>query len=433
MNKSNFSTGMINFIDKSPSMFHVTNNVIEKLKHNNYVELDPRDDWVLSKNGKYFVTNYGEGLIAFDTGECPVKNGFCIIGSHIDSPGFRVKSDSKIISEKHYVKLNTEVYGGPILSTWYDRPLSIAGRAVIDNKENNNIEVKLFNIDHNTLVIPQLAIHMNREVNSGVNINPQNDTLPLMTLNCDFNLEMAIANSINCNADEILSFDAYLYDRQPGCVIGAENELIQVGKLDNLAMVYSSLEALINSKPTAGIKVIAMFNNEEIGSLTNSGAASPWLKDTLTRIIIGLGYNVENFYQAIYNSFMISADQAHAVHPNAVDKHDPTHRPVMGKGPVIKVAANQSYTSNAVTIGHLKNIASINDIPIQLFYNKSDVKGGSTIGPINTGQLNMASIDIGNPLLAMHSIRELGSIKDNDLMLKLLVSLLESDNKRPRL
>lgn len=409
---------LIDFIDKSPTMFHAVYETRERLIEKGYEELYLEDKWKLRKGGKYFTTKNNSALIAFRVGNKKVsESGFRLIGAHTDSPTFRIKPNSEIISENNYLKLNTEVYGGPILNTWFDRPLSIAGRVTVRTEDALNPEEYLVDLEKPILVIPNLAIHMNRDVNNGVETNAQNHTLPVLAMvndkfeKDDYLLKL-LSEEMDVQKEDILDFDLYLYEVEKGSIIGLNNEFISAGKLDDLAMVHAGMKALVDSEGLNATNVVIAFDNEEVGSSTKQGAASPMVKNILRRISICLGEDEEDFYRAIEKSFIISADQAHAVHPNYSEKADPTNRPVINKGPVIKYAANQAYTTDSVSASIYESICKNASVPVQKFVNRSDLRGGSTIGPISSTQLNIDSVDIGNALLAMHSIRELGGVKD---------------------
>lgn len=432
LNQQQIAKDLLRYIDASPSMFHAVEEAKTRLERAGFTALDPKASWQLEAGGKYYVTHHGEALAAFVLGTDPVyEQGFVMVGSHVDAPGFRVKTVPDLSYEAHYSCIHTEVYGGPILMTWLDRPLSVAGRAFVKD-DRGHLRMENFCLDEDLCLIPNLAIHLNREVNEGFKLNPQKHLHPLMALKENQSLKGAISASLDLNsADQILAMDAFLYDRTPGTLLGLDQSMISIGRLDNLAMAHASLEALVSTSAQPHTQMIALFNHEEVGSQTISGAGSPWLVELLKRITLATGESEESFYRAMAQSLMISADQAHAVHPLFGEKHDPSHRIIMGQGPVIKVAANQSYTSNAESMGHVMAIAQQEELPIQVFHNRSDVRGGSTIGPINLGHMSVTSIDIGNPILAMHSIRELGSIEDHANMISLLTALFSHDVERP--
>lgn len=410
---------LIDFISSSPTSYHATNTVKKYLDDNCYEELKESDSWNLQKGGKYYVIKNNSALLAFEIGNGEIEeDGFRLIGAHTDSPGFKIKPNAQMAVENQYVKLNTEVYGGPILNTWFDRPLSIAGRVVLKGDSLVKPEVKIFDAKKPLLIIPNIAIHMNRNVNEGYAINKQVDTLPFVGLinekleknNYLLNL---ISDNLGVKVEEILDFDLYLYEYEKGCLIGLDEEFISAGRLDDLWMVFSGVKALINSKNTKSTKVMICIDNEEIGSLTSQGANSSFIKNILERITLALGKNKEEFYRTLANSIMISADLAHAVHPNLSEKHDPTNRPYLGGGPVIKIAASGSYSTDGYSSAIFKSICSEVNVPYQTFVNRSDVRGGTTIGPMMSADLTIPVIDMGAPLLAMHSIRELATVKDN--------------------
>lgn len=410
---------LIDFIHESPSNFHVVENIESKLKENEFSELDLRQKWDIKKGGRYYVKKNGTAIISFVIGDGEIEEeGFRIIGAHTDAPTFRIKPSPEISVENNYLKLNVETYGGPILSTWLDRPLGIAGRVTLKSENPLYPNVKLLNINKPVLIIPNLAIHMNRKVNEGVELNKQKDMLPLLSLiNEEFTkdnfLIKLISKELNVEAGDIIDFDLFLYEYEKGSVIGLNNEFISCGRLDDLAMVHAGIEALIDSKTSKATNVMVCFDNEEIGSSTKQGADSPMLKSILERIVYGLGKEKDDFFRAIYSSFIISADMAHALHPNQTEKHDPTNRPIINKGPVIKINANQAYTTDSDSDAVYEMICERANVPVQKFVNRSDVRGGSTIGPISSTHLDIRSVDIGNPMLAMHSIRELAGVLDH--------------------
>lgn len=417
------SKELINFIYESPSAFHVVENIKLKLTAENFKELKLREPWDLEKGGRYFVTKNDSAIISFiiGTGEIE-KEGLRIIGAHTDSPTFRIKPSPEMTSDG-YLKLNTEVYGGPILNTWLDRPLSIAGRVTLKSEDVLYPENRLVNIKKPMLIIPNVAIHMNKEVNKGIELDKQKDMLPLMGLaGEDFlkenHLKAMLAKELNCSVEDIVDFDLFLYEFEKGRIIGENDEFISCGKLDDLAMVQAGIEALINTEAGPSTKMMVCFDNEEVGSRTKQGAGSPMLKNIIERLVFKLDKNKEDLQRALYSSYLISADMAHAVHPNRGEKHDPVNKPLINKGPTIKVNANQSYTTDSDSNTVYEVLCQNAGIPVQKFVNRSDVAGGSTIGPISSSQLDIRSIDIGNPMLAMHSIRELGGVLDHYYVFK---------------
>lgn len=416
---------LIDFLYKSPTAYHSVKTVKERLDLNGFNEIKESDKWNLQKDGKYYVIKNDSALIAFTVGNGDIEeDGFKLIGAHTDSPGFRIKANPEIVSEGKYLKLNTEVYGGPILYTWFDRPLGIAGKVTLKGGSPLKPEVKLVNINKPLLIIPSLAIHMNRSVNEGFNINRQKDTLPLLSLindrfEKDGYLVKVLAQELSVDASDILGFDLGLYEVEKGAVIGLNEEFISAGRLDDMWMVYAGIQALIESKSSKSTKVMVCIDNEEIGSLTAQGANSALLLNILERITLALGKDREGLHRALANSLMISADLAHAVHPNVEEKHDPTNRPVLGNGPVLKTAASGSYSTDSYNAAIFEGLCKSAEVPYQKFFNRSDVRGGTTIGPITSSLLTIPVMDMGAPLLSMHSIRELAAVKDNVYTIKL--------------
>ncbi|MBS4957108.1 MAG: M18 family aminopeptidase [Clostridium sp.] len=410
---------LIDFLYDSPSACHGVKETQKILDKNGFIEIKEADKWELQAKGKYYVIKNDSALIAFEVGTGDIeKTGFRLIGAHTDVPGFRIKPNPQMISEGKYVKLNTEVYGGPILHTWFDRPLSIAGKVSLKGASPLKPEVRLVNINKPLLIIPSLAIHMNREVNEGFKINRQVDTLPLLGLIND-KLEKEdylmniLAEELQVNKEDILNFELGLYEYEKGMLIGMNEELISSGRFDDLWMVYAGIRALIDSRENEATKVMICIDNEEIGSLTAEGADSTLLNNILERITLGLGKGREGYYRTLANSIMISADLAHAVHPNLGDKHDPTNRPVLEGGPVLKIAASGSYSTDSFNGAVFAGVCEAAGVPFQKFVNRSDVRGGTTIGPVTAANLTIPVIDMGAPVLGMHSIRELASVKDN--------------------
>lgn len=410
---------LIDFIYDSPTAFHVVESVRRELEPAGFVELKEEEKWEIKKGGKYYITKNDSAIIAFIAGSGEVEeSGFKIIGAHTDSPTFRVKPCPEMVSENQYVKLNTEVYGGPILNTWLDRPLSIAGRVTLKGEDAFYPRTELVNIKKPLIVIPNLAIHMNRNVNSGVELNKQKDMLPVLSLvteelEKDKYLLGTIAKELKVEMDEILDFDLFLYEYEKGCIMGLNDEFISSSRLDDLSMVHAGIKALVSTEVGLSTNVMACFDNEEVGSTTKQGANSPYMAYVLERIVLSFGKSREDYFRALAKSFMISADLAHAVHPNVGEKHDPVNRPVINKGPVIKISAAQSYTTDSNSCAVYEQLCRNAGVPVQKFVNRSDERGGSTIGPLSSTHVNIRSVDMGTPILAMHSVRELGGVKDH--------------------
>ncbi|WP_069998928.1 M18 family aminopeptidase [Cellulosilyticum sp. I15G10I2] len=407
---------LIDFIDNSPSMFHTIKTCREKLDAEGFVFLDPKAHWEIKEGGKYYTMTNASAIAAFCVNSLNiVEEGFKIVGTHSDTPGFRIKPNPQIQFE-NYIKLNTEIYGGPILNTWLDRPLSIAGRIAFKGQDPLHPSSTLVNINRPLLVIPNLAIHMNKEINNGVPINKQKDILPILAyldeiVDKNF-LQELISKEINVPAEDILDMDLFLHPFEKSMCVGLNNEFISAPRLDDLSMTYSALYGIINNTSKRGISLFACFDNEEVGSRTRQGADSPFLANILERILISLSKTREEFFIALENSFMISADVAHLIHPNYPEKSDITNKVLPGKGPAIKINSCFSYTTDSDSYSTFAALCKTHAIPYQVFVNRSDEKGGSTIGPVLASHLTMRSIDIGTPILSMHSVRELMTEKD---------------------
>ena len=413
--KNKMTADMLTFIEKSPSAFHAIANLEHLFIENGYQVLDEKEEWDLKKGGRYFVTRNGSAAIAFRIPEGEIK-GFHMTSAHSDSPTFKVKENPEMIAEEQYVKLNTEKYGGMILSTWLDRPLSVAGRVTV--KEDGQIVSKLVNIDKDLLVIPNLAIHMNREMNKGVEYNPQVDMLPLYGAGPKGQFMKQVAKAAKVKAEDILSHDLFLYVRDKGRIVGKDGEYVLSPKLDDLQCVYASAQAMVESTPAQYINVCVVFDNEEVGSGTKQGADSTLLTDTLVRIKEALAKKESEYLRWIADSFMISADNAHAVHPNRPEKADPTNRPYLNGGIVVKYHGSQKYATDALSAAVLKDLCMEAEVPCQTFTNRSDSMGGSTLGNISTAHVSVPTVDIGLPQLAMHSAVETGGVKDTEYAVK---------------
>ncbi|MEQ8199663.1 MAG: M18 family aminopeptidase [Clostridiaceae bacterium] len=414
-----FARELIDFIYESPTAFHAANKIKMELEAAEFRELKEGDRWNIINGGKYYVTKNESAIIAFTVGKkSPAEKGFRIVGAHTDSPGFRIKPNPEMSEGKHYIKLNTEVYGSPILSTWFDRPLALAGRVTLKTDNPLYPETQLININKPVMVIPNLSIHMNRNVNDGVALNRQKETLPLIaTINEGFSKDnliiKVIAKELKVKEKEILDFDLFPYEYEKGEIIGLNEEFISSSRLDDLSMVHAGLQALIKAGESDGTNVLACYDNEEVGSSTKQGADSELLSGILERIILSMKGGREDYFRSLAKSFLISADLAHALHPNYAEKNDPVIKPVLNGGPVIKVAASQSYTTDADSSAVYQEICRKADVPCQKFVNRSDMRGGSTIGPISSTHLNLRSVDMGSPLLGMHALRELAGVSDH--------------------
>lgn len=416
---------LIDFIHESPTNFHAVLNIKKQLTEQGFKQLFSGEAWHIEQGGKYFVTKNHSSLYAFIPGEGNIaEEGFKLICAHSDSPTFRIKPDAEMLVEGKYLKLNTEVYGGPIMYTWFDRPLSMAGRVMIKSDKPLKPATQFVNFKRPILIIPHLAYHFNRAVNDQGNpLSKQKDMLPVLGMvnekfEKDNFLLKLIAAEMQISPEEILDFDLTLYEYEKGTLAGLDEEFISSGKLDDLAMVHAGLKALINSKPCRKTKVLAIFDNEEVGSGTKQGAGSPILRTILERTVFSLGGSQEDLYRAIHNSFMISADMAHALHPNYAEKHDPTNHPVMNGGPVIKINANQKYVTDSDSAAVFETICNMAEVPYQKFVNHSDMAGGSTLGNILLSQMEMRGVDIGNPMWGMHSVRETAGTLDHEYVIK---------------
>lgn len=411
--------GLIEFLDKSPVNFYAARTVTERLDAAGYTRLDPKDSWSILPGGKYYMVKNDSAVFAVEVPHSvdPVA-GFRIISAHSDSPTFRIKPNPEMVSDGGIVKLNVEVYGGPIFYTWFDRPLSIAGRVVLRGDDPLTPRHELVKFDSPLLTIPHLAIHFNRAVNEGNHLSAQKDMLPVIGIvkeraEADGLLVRMVAEKLGCKVEDILDFDLSLYDTTPACLVGMNEEFVSGGRLDDLSMVHAALEALLTAEGECPqIRVMAIFDNEETGSGTKQGAASPVLANMLRRVVESLGGGAEDFARSIAASFMVSADNAHAFHPNYGEKYDPTNHPVPGGGPVIKINARCKYMTDADSAAVFKAICEKAGVPCQMFVNHSDVAGGSTLGNILTAQMDLRGVDMGNALWAMHSVRETGSALD---------------------
>jgi aspartyl aminopeptidase len=427
---------LLSFLDASPVNFLAVKNITEELQQHGYRRIDTTEALGTVKAGdKFFVTKNDSSIYAFQIGRKPLaETGFHMICAHCDSPTFRIKPHAEIDCEGGIVKLNTEVYGGPIMSTWFDRPLTLAGRVIVKSKDVMAPTTLLLHVKRPLLQISNLAIHFNRQVNDGVKLSRQKDVLPILGIindelekgNLLMNIILEELNKQQTVArEDILDFDLYLADATPACTFGAHNELISSGRLDDLSMCFAGLEALLASQPTDTTQVLAIFDNEETGSQTKQGAGSPFLSYMLKRIALAQGGTEEAYYQAVERAFMISADNAHAWHPNYSEKYDPTNHPMLGGGPVIKFNAAQKYASDAYSASVFAGLCKKAGVPCQRFVNHSDVAGGSTLGNILASSIPLRGVDMGNAILAMHSCRETGSTADHEFCVKVFTQFYQ--------
>ena len=416
------SRDLIHFIAKSPSTFHAVRGIKAALLYAGFTEIREEDTWQIEKGGKYVVTRNGSALMAFTVPEEGAE-AFHITASHCDSPTFKIKEDPEI-ADGPYVKLNVEGYGGMIMSTWLDRPLSVAGRLLVT--ENGHLAEKLVAIDGTMLVIPSVAIHMDRSVNQHKEWKVQKDMLPLYGMTGAKTPFMdVIAAAAKVKAEDILAHDLILYSRVPGTIWGEEREFISSPKLDDLQCAFACFRGFTQGQKEKYISVYALFDNEEVGSATSQGAGSTFLANTLERLARSLGYSYDETMAMIARSFMISADNAHSVHPNHPEYADPMNRPVINGGIVIKYSAAQKYATNAFSAAYFKKLCKDHDIPTQTFTNHSDNPGGSTLGNISNTVIAMPTVDIGLPQLAMHSSYETAGVKDTAYLVDAVTKFYE--------
>ena len=416
------SRDLIHFIAKSPSTFHAVRGIKAALLYAGFTEIREEDTWQIEKGGKYVVTRNGSALMAFTVPQEGAE-AFHITASHCDSPTFKIKEDPEI-ADGPYVKLNVEGYGGMIMSTCLDRPLSVAGRLLVT--ENGHLAEKLVAIDGTMLVIPSVAIHMDRSVNQHKEWKVQKDMLPLYGMTDAKTPFMdVIAAAAKVKAEDILAHDLILYSRVPGTIWGEESEFISSPKLDDLQCAFACFRGFTQGQKEKYISVYALFDNEEVGSATSQGAGSTFLANTLERLARSLGYSYDETMAMIARSFMISADNAHSVHPNHPEYADPVNRPVINGGIVIKYSAAQKYATNAFSAAYFKKLCKDHDIPTQTFTNHSDNPGGSTLGNISNTVIAMPTVDIGLPQLAMHSSYETAGVKDTAYLVDAVTKFYE--------
>ena len=411
MDSNQINKELFSFLDHSPNAFFAVKNMCDILDKTGMTRLYEGKPWDIEPGKGYYVTRNDSAIIAFKIPKKDYK-GFRIMASHCDSPVFKIKVNSEITIEDRYVKLNVEKYGGMLCAPWFDRPLSVAGRVVVRTKDG--IETRLVNVERDLMIIPNLAIHMNRQVNDGYAYNAQVDMLPLF---CEKGEESdtfrdLIASEAGVSAEVILDTDLFLYNRMPATTFGLNDEFIASGRLDDLMCAFASLKGFVEATPKNSVAVHCVFDNEEVGSGTKQGAAGSFLRDTLHRINSAMGKTEDEYLMDIASSFLVSADNAHAVHPNHKDKTDPTNRVYLNKGVVIKYSANQKYTTDAVSGAMIRAIFDKAGVPYQTFTNRSDMLGGSTLGNIAQSQVSLNTVDVGLPQLAMHSPYETAGAED---------------------
>ena len=425
---------LINFINRSSTAFHCVNEIISDLRNNGFISLKETDKWELEKGGKYYLNRNNSSLIAFVLGEDDLRDsGFKIAGAHTDSPSLKIKNEGASV-KGGLLRMSVEPYGGGINATWLDRNLSLAGRVII-RKETGVHLSEYIDLKDPVAIIPNQAIHMNRELNKGFEYNKQNHLQAVLGKvkedeqeNPASIFKQMIADNMDVDRDSIIDMELFLYDVQPGLINGMNREFITSSRLDNLAMCHSVSKALfednISNKETS---VAVFFDNEEIGSKTIQGADSSFLRDILDRITVATGGDLEDTYRSRARSFSISADGAHAFHPNFTESHDPSYTPLMNGGPVIKISSTYKYSTTSETSSVFKKLCNDADVPYQELINRSDILSGSTIGTITSALTGIKSIDVGSPMFAMHSIRETSGVMDHFYMTEVLKRFFKYD------
>ena len=427
MNEIEISKELLQFIQDSPSMFHSIKTVKTYLDKAGFTYLPEGKAWSIKKGGHYYTTRNHSSIIAFKIGKTLDDYHFQLTAAHSDSPTYKVKSVPEMKGQGNYLKLDVEAYGGMIDNTWFDRPLTVAGRVLV--KTAKGVESKLLCIDKDILLIPNVAIHFNREINDGYKYNRQVDLQPLFSNGAmeAGSFDKMVAKELGVKVKDILAKDLFLVNRQQPCVWGYENEFVSSPKLDDLQCAFSSLKAFLASENENHVNVCCVFDNEEVGSNTKQGAMSTFLYDTLQRINNGLGMSADDYYQAVAKSFLVSCDNAHAVHPNHAEKTDPVNCCYMNKGIVIKESANQKYTTDAFSRAVFTAICNKAGVPVQAFANRSDAAGGSTLGNLSNTQVSLHAVDFGLPQLAMHSSYETAGIKDTAYAVESLTAFFNTN------
>lgn len=413
---------LLSYIKHSPSPYHTVQTSARILEEAGFKELSLRDTWKLTP-GDYYINVYGTTVVGFHIGE-DIRHSLHIASAHSDSPCFRLKPNAHI-GQKGYGKLNVESYGGLIQYTWFDRPLSVAGMVISRGASDFDVVEHVVNIEKPFLTIPSLAIHMNRNINEGATFNKQTNMLPVYMLGAEVDESSFlayIAAYLGIPSEDILSYELSVYNAEDGCYLGLHDEMLSAPRIDNLTSALAVLEGVVESKRTStkGLRLGIIFDNEEVGSRTKQGGASLLLNVILERIYASFGITGDAYHAALHRGFMISADVAHGYHPNYSEKNDVTNYPVLGGGVVFKVAASQSYAGDAHAQAVVRNLCESHGIPWQIYVNRSDIPGGSTVGSMSSAQLVMRTMDVGIAILAMHSSRELMGTADqghlNDLM-----------------
>jgi aspartyl aminopeptidase len=423
-----YTDDLLEYLNASPTAFHAAKETKRRLLLTGFSELDERSSWRLEKGGLYFVTRQDASVVAFRVGRRdPVENGVRIAAAHTDSPGLRIKVDSENYRNGG-LRTSVEVYGGPIMATWFDRELSVAGRVLIGN--GGAMSARLFDSGVPCAVIPNLAIHLNRQVNKGVELNAQNEMRAILSVSCAENevkgyLRRFLARELGVDPEAIGEYDLFLYPAEGARILGDARDMFMSGRIDNLGMCHAVLTALVETQGDDTVFGV-LFDSEEIGSMTWQGAHSSFLRDILQRVLLPERSDSESFFRALASSYLVSGDAAHAVHPNYPDKHDESFVPELNKGPVVKINAGQRYTTTAESSSLFIQMCRNLDIPVQKFIGRSDMPSGGTIGPITSSNLGIPSVDIGNPIWGMHSARETAGVKDQEHMIAALRAYLDN-------
>lgn len=431
MSKKSNIEKLMHLLEHATSPYMVVEESILQLKEAGFQKLSLNQDFGLNSGGKYYIEHHGSSLFAFTIGDkFAFRQGFKIATAHTDFPGFRIKPNPDITTNQ-YRQINVEVYGGPILNTWLDRPLSAAGRVTLKSKHVFKPEIRIIDLKKPLFTIPNVAIHLNRDVNKGIELNKQTDLLPLAAI---VNEELGggkfisyLANELSVKEEDILDYELNLYNLDKPSFFGLNEEFISAPRIDNVSSVQAALTGIIEGNTNNGINVIALFDHEEVGSRTKQGAGSSILALILEKILLSFGRDRAKFLSALSDSFMLSVDVAHGLHPNKISKHDVTNQPVLGSGFCIKEACSQSYATDSEAIGIVEQLSIYGNVPYQKYINRSDIPGGSTIGAIASMHLPMNIVDVGIPILAMHSARETMGAKDYDSLTLLLKTFFSYD------
>ncbi|MTI13562.1 M18 family aminopeptidase [Sansalvadorimonas verongulae] len=432
MDTAGFNKELLSFLQASPTAYHATSEMARRLTDAGFVALDERDSWNLEAGKKYFVTRQDASIIAFTTGNGEfARHGFRMAGGHTDSPALKVKPNPEMTG-KGYFQLGVEVYGGPLFSTWFDRDLSLAGRVTFKD-ESGVLRNALVNFEKAIAIVPSLAIHLNREANTGRNINPQKEFPPVLgRLSKDekADFRQILIEELAKNGDKaasVLDFELFFYDTQAPAIIGLNDEFIASARLDNLLSCFTSMQAMIDAGDSEYPTLLVCNDHEEVGSNSATGAQGPFLRQVLERIC----GSSEALTRAMQNSVMISADNAHGIHPNYADKHDGNHGPMLNEGVVIKINAKQRYATTSETSSLIRDLYAKEDLPIQAFVGRTDMGCGSTIGPLTASELGVRTLDIGLPTFGMHSIRELAGTEDAVALAKVLTRFFKTESVIP--